>query len=117
MIGGKLNLAMLKHVIMEKTSAKNKKKKIKGIFIPIEENDLFLSEKGNVFLDIIAFDSVNEEYKQTHAVKQSFDKDKYTKEELREKPYLGSLNANIGGGEATPQAAGAEVGEDDDVPF
>jgi hypothetical protein len=119
MISGKLNLSMLQHVITEKNSGKTPGKKIKCIIIPIEENDLYLSEKGNVFLDIIAFDSVNEEYKQTHAVKQSFPKDKYTKDEMKEKPFLGSLNTKIGGGgEPKPNSpASGTTDENDDLPF
>lgn len=116
-ITGKFNLTALKHVMMEK---KGQSGMVKGIFIPVEANDLFASEKGNVYLDVICFDSVNDEYKQTHAVKQSFKKDKYTKEELKEKPYLGHLNTKFGGGgepSANNASPGVVVGENDDLPF
>jgi hypothetical protein len=119
MISGKLNLSMLHHVITEKNSGKTPGKKIKCIIIPIEENDLYLSDKGNVFLDIIAFDSVKEDYQQTHTVKQSFKEGKYTKEERFEKPFLGNLNANMGGGgEPKPNSpASGTTDENDDLPF
>lgn len=117
MIGGKIDLTQLKHVALEMDGEKGK---VKGLFIPIEANDLFEGKKGNVYLDIICFDQVNDEYKQTHAVKQSFPKDKYTKDELKEKPYLGHLNAKIGGGgESAPNnaKAGVTLGTTDKVPF
>lgn len=118
MIGGKIDLTQLKHVVMEVDGEKGQ---VKGLFIPIEANDLFEGKNGNVYLDIIAFDSVNNEYKQTHAVKQSFPKDKYTKEQMKDFPFIGHLNTKIGGagGEATPSnaAPGVVVKKGDKVPF
>lgn len=48
-ISTKITLTKLKHAIVD--SKKNKDEKM--IVIPIKANNLFLSEKGNVFLDLI----------------------------------------------------------------
>jgi len=116
-IGGKIDLSQLKHVLMTK---KGKSGMVEGIFIPIEQNDLFKGKNNNVYLDIICFDAVNKEYKQTHAIKQSFPKDKYTKDELKEKPFLGSLNVDLfaNKNEASPNNPVDDVlAENDDLPF
>lgn len=119
MIVGKINLAKLTHVITKK---KNKAgDEIEGIFIPIEMNHLFKSDKGNVFLDMVAFDAVNEEYKQTHAIKQSLPKEIYeamSEDERKATPFIGHLNANLGGGEGQPNTMNDDFEEDDlDLPF
>lgn len=118
MIVGKINLAALKHVLMEK---KGKDGMVQGIFIPIEANHIFKSEKGNVYLDLIAFDAVNEEYKQTHMVKQSLPKEvreAMSEEEQRSQRILGHLNTKVGKTEDVPNsAADGVIGEDDDLPF
>jgi len=116
-ISGKINLAKLAHVQME---AKGKTGQVKGIFIPIEANNLFQGKDGNVYLDIICFDQVNDEYKQTHSIKQSLSKEvreKMTEEERKTQPFLGTLNTNWGGNNDMPNAAGAPVKEGGDVPF
>jgi len=120
MIVGKINLAKLTHVITKK---KNKAGDvIEGIFIPIEMNHLFKSDKGNVFMDLVAFDSVNEEYKQTHAIKLSIPKDvrdKMTDEEKNATPFIGHLNANPRSGESEPNAMNDDFTDEgeDDHPF
>jgi len=120
MIGGKLNLAMLEHVIMTKKG--KDKKDVECIVIPIEKNQLFKSEKGAVYLDIIAFDVPNSKYGDTHLVKQSLPKkvrEVMSKEELEAMPILGNLKV-MGPQEATPNnAAGDDVviDENDDLPF
>jgi hypothetical protein len=121
MISGRINLAQLKHAIITK---KGQSGMIEGIFIPIELNGLFKSDKGNVFLDLIAFDSVNKEYKQTHAIKQSLPKEKYeamSEEEKKLTPFIGHLNANVGG-EKAPNQMDEQFDDvsqegDDDLPF
>ena len=121
MISGRINLAQLKHAIIEK---KGKSGMIEGIFIPIELNNLFKSDKGNVFLDLIAFDSVNKEYKQTHAIKQSLPKEKYdamSEEERKLTPFIGHLNTEVNG-EKAPNQMDEQFDndgqdKDDDLPF
>jgi hypothetical protein len=89
-IRGKMNLAKLKSVVKK---VKGKNGMIDCIIIPIEENDLFLSKKGSVFIDLIAFE--NDKIKEyTHMLKQSIDGDKYkamTKDEQFAMPILGNL--------------------------
>tara|TARA_R110002126_G_scaffold197836_3_gene345554 strand:- start:1554 stop:1919 length:366 start_codon:yes stop_codon:yes gene_type:complete len=121
MISGRINLAQLKHVIQKQ---KGKTGMIEGVFIPIKINDLFKTEKGNIYLDLIAFDAVNKEYKQTHAIKQSFSKEKYegmTDEERKSTPFLGHLNVNVGKSEQKPNIINdidhSSSSEDDNLPF
>ncbi len=120
MIGGKLNLAMLKHVVMEK---KGQSGMVKGLFIPVEANHLFEGKDGNFYLDVVAFDLKNATKDQTHLVKQYLHKDvreKMTKEELEAMPIIGSLNVSIGGGASqTPNnpKQGVVLGEEDVLPF
>lgn len=117
----KINLAALKHVMMEQ---KGKSGMIKGIFIPIEANHLFESEKtGAVYLDMISFDLKTVKDDQSHLTKQSMQKavfEKMTDEEKKEQPIIGSLNVNFGGGggEANSNAApGAVMKDGDELPF
>jgi len=120
MIGGKINLAKLTHVLMEK---QGKTGMVKGLFIPISQNNLFEGKDGNVYLDLIAFELKEPKDGQTHLVKQSLPKevrDKMTKEEQDAQPIIGNLNANIGsGGNSQPANAqpGVVLGESDDLPF
>jgi len=120
MIVGKINLAKFMHVITKK---KNKAgEEIEGIFIPIEMNHLFKSDKGNIFLDLVAFDAVNEEYKQTHAIKQSLPREVYdamSEDERKSTPFIGHLNAKPGGGEGEPNTMNDDFTDEgeDDLPF
>lgn len=120
-ISGKINLSALVHAV--KKSPKTGKS---YIAIPIEENHLFLSEKGNVFLDLSCNEHINEEYKQTHIVSQSVPKEVY--EALKAKseyaPTLGNLCdwdklSGGGSGEGQPNSTVADIpeGEDDNLPF
>lgn len=118
-ITGKINLAMLEHVIQMK---KGKTGEVECLVIPIKINNLYRSDKGNVFLDLICFDSPKPEFKQTHAIKQSLSKevrDKMSEEEQKNMPFLGSLDTNFGGGGAEPKDAnkGITMQNEDDVPF
>lgn len=120
MIGGKINLAKLTHVLMEK---QGKTGMVKGLFIPISQNNLFEGKDGNVYLDLIAFELKNPKDGQTHLVKQSLPKemlDKMSKEEKDAQVILGNLNANIGSGSNSQPAnaqPGVVLGESDDLPF
>ena len=117
-VSGKLNLAGLKHVILEK---KGKSGMVKGIFIPIEANNLFFSKKNNVYLDLIAFELKEKQDNATHLVKQSFSKeiyDKMTDEERKETAILGNLNVDVVAEAKNNNAAeGKTLKEEDDLPF
>jgi hypothetical protein len=120
MIGGKINLGQLEHVVMKKKSKESGE--IECMVIPIEKNHLFKGKDGNIYLDIVAFELKDPKHNDTHLVKQSFPKevrDKQTEEEKNSTPILGNLNVNAGGGGSAPNnpAPGVEITEDDDLPF
>lgn len=121
MIKANLNLTALKHGLV--------KGKTEGeviVCIPVKANNLFKSEKGNVYLPLVGFefeDKSNKKYKDTHILKQSFKKeeleamDEETKKAL---PILG--NARVGSGQRTETPPNSVTGEDvadgvDDLPF
>jgi len=109
MIGLKLNLAKMHHVLMTKKG--KDQQDVECIVIPIEKNHLFKSDKGNVYLDLIAFDLKEPKDDQTHLVKQSLSKEKrdaMSEDDLKNMPILGSLNAKIGGGEGAPANAAGD---------
>lgn len=122
MITCKLNLTALKHgLVAGKTEGEVL------ICIPVKANQLFLSEKKNVYLDIVGFefeDKTDTKYPNTHLLKQSFSKealaamDEATKKAL---PILG--NARVAGagqrGESAPNSVtgGDIAGGIDDLPF
>jgi len=122
MISGRINLAKFKHVLTKK---KNKAgEEVDCIVIPIDMNELFMSDSGNVFLDIVAFDSDKPEYKQTHAVKQSIPKEKrdsMSEEEKNSYPFIGHLNSKYGleaAPNVIPKEDGFESDDDEDgLPF
>ena len=122
----KLNLASFKHA---KISMKGKEgKQVKGIFIPFEVNNLFVSEKGGVYFDAIAFQLKQPKDWATHLIKQSFSKDerqKMTEEEIRNLPIFGNLiletytptETNNEMDIPTPEIQDISVEDDDDLPF
>lgn len=88
----RLNVKQLSHVEREMTGKDGKK--ISVLIIPIEENKLYVGEKG-VYLDITAIEIKNKtgDSKDTHLLKQSFTKDVYdamNEAEKLAKPILGN---------------------------
>ena len=123
MITGKINLAQLIHGIKKVKTANGEED---CLIIPIKQNKLFSTEKGNVYLDFAAFEIAPEKRKgeDTHLVVQSFDKE--TREANKaaniQSPILGNMRASDHAAEAAPQIAPeftnadfAEGGED--LPF
>lgn len=119
MIGGKINLAKLKHVLMEKKGKGGNP--VKGIFIPIKLNDLFEGKDGNVYLDIIAFEvKEKKEGFGTHIVKQSLPKEireGMTEEQKNNEPIIGNLTVIEHKEIPNNLAEGVVNGDDDDLPF
>lgn len=117
---GKINLAALTHVKLEK---KGKTGIVKGIFIPIQQNYLFEGKDGAVYLDIICFEMKEAKDFATHLVKQSLPKDvreKMTDTQKKEQPIIGNLNfQDQSGATATVNDAGKGqvYGDDKDLPF
>lgn len=66
----------------------------KAVILPIEEGDLYESEKGNVYLSLVMWENENKgEYGQTHTIKKSYSltaREKYGADALKLKPVLGS---------------------------
>lgn len=121
MITGKINLAKLEHILREFPSKSGEK--IECIVMPIKKNHLFKSDKGNVFLDLAAFDIAPEKRKgdDTHLVVQSFNKE--TRDKMKadgvQSPILGNLRADGGAPSDEPNTSEdftAETGKDD-LPF
>lgn len=88
----KINMAQLKHIKKEFTGKDGNK--VMCLVIPIEENKMFLGEKG-VYLDITAIEIKNKQgdSKDTHLLKQSFSKEFYeslTQEQKESYPILGN---------------------------
>ena len=124
----KINLASLNHKIAD-FGQKGSKETIKCIVIPIKKNHLFMSDKGNVYMDLVLFKrkepQKNEEtgaVEQTHLIKQSLPKEvreKMSEKEKMEQPIIG--NALIWDGKYEEQEAveddSIETSGDDDLPF
>jgi len=120
MITGKLNLLALKGVVKKMNG---KTGLMDCLVIPIELNHLFYGQKG-IYLDLVAFDlkSKPEGSKETHLIKQSFNKEqreKFTQDELDQMPILGGLS--VWGGETRITANLDDIPEpiegDDNMPF
>lgn len=93
-----INLLRLKNVLI--TECKGKTMTKKGLFIPIEDNDLYVSLDENlkpkaVLLDLVAWELKEEgKYGDTHIIKQAFSKefrDAMTEDEYKKQPILGSM--------------------------
>jgi hypothetical protein len=118
MITGKLNLLNLYCVKRFEKSASGL---IECLIIPIEQNKLFVGEKG-VYLDFIGFEirEPKEGSKDTHIVKQSLSKEEresMTDEELKAMPILGNLSVWSGGNEKAPISSTETLNENSDLPF
>jgi len=117
-ISTKLNLAGLKNAAIIKSG---KNKDVDCILIPIEQNHLFKSEKGAVYLDLQGFEYKNpkEGSKDTHLVKQSLPKEVFTKMTDEEKSAMPILGNHIvwGGSSERTEAVATSAASEDDLPF
>lgn len=122
MITAKINLSTLKHGLV-----KGKTEGETLICIPVKANQLFLSEKGNVFFDIVGFeydDKSDKQYKDTHLLKQSFSKEyleSLTEEQRKALPIIGNARVSESGkrSESAPNSVtGGSVADGvEDLPF
>lgn len=69
----------------------------KGVFIPIDDNDIYVSVEGDkpkaAYLNITAWESREEKFGQTHYIKQSFSKqyrESVGDEAIKNKPIIGN---------------------------
>ncbi len=119
-ISTKINLAGLKNAAII-TSGKNKD--VECILIPINQNHLFKSDKGAVYLDLQGFEykSTKADSKDTHLVKQSLPKEIFSAmsdEEKKAMPILGNhIVWGESGGGARTEAGAVTVADPDDLPF
>ena len=95
---GKMNLLRFKNACVVSVQGKTAKKK--GIFIPIEDNHLFVSadEAGRTkgaYVDFMAWENQRPSpYGDTHSLRQSYPKearDRMTEEEQKAVPYFGNM--------------------------
>lgn len=118
-ISTKLNLAGLKHSRM---NMKGQSGMVDCLIIPIDANMLYKGEKG-LYLDLTHLEikdrsKQSEGQKDTHLVKQSFQKEVYEKmtdEEKRSFPILG--NTIVWGQNLNEPQLVAPIEEGDDLPF
>ena len=76
---------------------------IKCVVIPVEENNIFVSEKtnGGIYLDLKASEVREMRFGQSHILKRTVGKEAYskmTKEEIINMPIVGSLSPYNGQG-------------------
>lgn len=111
-------------------SVKGKTGSKKGVFIPIEDNNLFVTSDDNnkaksVYFDFMAFETRNPgKFGDTHMIKQSLDKDtrsKMSEEEKRAMPIIGNMKPmefqNAAQTVEAPVAPVVQEEEDDSLPF
>lgn len=113
----KLDLAKLNKVGVANITGKTGNK-VKCVVIPVEENNIFLSEKGGVYLDLACFALKQEKYGQSHLVKLSLTEDQrnfMTQEEKNGMSIVGALKPmKAQQAEITQEAA---TDPNDDLPF
>lgn len=123
---GKMNLLRFKNAFVISVKGRNETKK--GVFIPIDDNNLFVSVDENLkargaYLDFTAWENEQPgKYGDTHAIRQSLPKDvrdRMTEEERKTIPYFGNMKPM----EARNNAAAVKAEEIsavdnvDDLPF
>lgn len=120
-----INLLKLKNACIITVKGKNESKK--GIFIPIEENDLYvaldesLKPKG-VYLGLSSWELKEKgKYGDTHLLKQSFSKDfreTLSEEEIKNAPILGNMKPIEKTSDVSNvSCAEVQVSDNDDLPF
>lgn len=113
----KLDLAKLNKVAAVNLTGKTGEK-VKCVVIPVEDNDIFLSEKGGIYLDLTAIAMKEERYGQTHLIKKSIPSDIYKElsdEVKKNQPIIGALKPiQSKQAEVTNDAQAENV---DDLPF
>ena len=110
----KLNLNNLKNVFVKDFVGKTETKKC--LCIPIDENDLFVSEKGGIYLDLLAWTNNKLKDGKTHLIKQSFSKkkrEKMTSDEINSQPIIGDIKPL----ELQKAELKTDHVTDDDLPF
>lgn len=106
------------------TNFKGRTETKRCLVIPVDDSGLYAGEKG-VYLNLTAIEMENPQYKETHCIKQSLDKEIYgalSEEQRRSLPIIGGMRPLVK--KAAPQMNvgstfdGAQAVENtDDLPF
>lgn len=123
---GKINLLKMQNACI--VSVKGKSATKRGVFIPIDDNNLFISADADLkpkaaYIDIAVWENKQPtRFGDTHSIRQSLPKDvleRMTDEEKKAIPYIGNMKpfeqVNASNSVAAPYAS---VDNDmDDLPF
>ena len=123
---GKFNLLKFKNSCI--VSVKGKASTKRGVFIPIDDNNLFISADENLkpkgaYIDFTAWENQQPgKYGDTHSIRQSLEKEvreRMTEEELKAVPYFGNMKPyTVENAAKSVEAPAAQVDEGlDDLPF
>ena len=122
---GKLNLLKFKNACL--ISVKGNTAVKKGIFIPFEDNNIFISSDEDLkakgaYVDFNAWENqATDKYGYTHCIRQSISKevkDRMNEEERKSVPYIGNMKPyEIQNGPSSVHVSTAEIDESDDLPF
>lgn len=123
---GKVNLLKFKNACLITVKGVNATKK--GVFIPIEDNNIFISADENLkakgaYVDFTAWENqIPGKYGDTHSIRQSLAKevrDCMTEDELKAIPYIGNMKPyELQNAFSSVSAPITQVDENlDDLPF
>lgn len=123
---GKLNLLKFLNACIVTVKGNTSTKR--GVFIPLDDNNVFVSADENMkprgaYIDFIAFENLQPgKYGDTHSLRQSLAKEvreRMTDEELKAVPYIGNMKPyEMSNAARTVEAPQATVDEGmDDLPF
>lgn len=123
---GKLNLLKFRNPCIVTVKGNSSTKR--GIFIPIDDNNLFISADENLkakgaYVDFNAWENQQPgKYGDTHSIRQSLAKEvreRMTEDELKSVPYFGNMKPyEVQNASQSVYAPTAQVDEDtDDLPF
>ena len=123
---GKFNLLKFKNSCI--VSVKGKSETKRGVFIPIDDNNLFISADENLkpkgaYIDFTAWENQQPgKYGDTHSIRKSLAKEvreRMTDDELKAVPYFGNMKPyTLENAAKTVEAPSAQVDEGlEDLPF
>jgi hypothetical protein len=109
----KINLLRLRNAFA--TNIKGKTETKRCVCIPIDDNDLFVGEKG-IYLDAACYELKNPTDNQSHLIKLSVPKEKFdamNETQRQAIPIIGNLSQFA----SLPISGTTEAENDDDLPF
>lgn len=123
---GKLNLLKFRNACIVTVKGKTMSKK--GVFIPIDENCLYMTagddgKAKGAYVDFIAWENSDKtKFGDTHAIKQSYPKEArlvMSDEELKSIPFMGNFRPfeQKSAGSGGVKSVGEVIEEMDDLPF